>query len=291
MIKYLVGILETPETAGLSLDVGGRDVVTYREMMETLAEILHKKRIFLQVPASNLGLFSYMASLITPVPVPIIRCLMEGLKNDVICRDDSVKKFLPFEPLDYREAIARAMTREEQDRVYTRWSDAYPPAHELAIKLHELEEPPRFTAAYSLLSDKSRRSLFRSVCTVGGREGWFYNNWMWRLRGAVDRLFLGVGTHRGRRSRANLKVNDVIDFWRVEDLRPDERLLLRSEMKLPGRAWLEFRIEKNGGKNRLSIKAYFDTRSLFGKIYWMVFMPFHRSIFRGLIEKISKKAR
>lgn len=290
MIKYLVGVLETPESAGLSLDVGGKDVLTYREMMEILAEILRKKRLFLQVPASNLGLFSYLASLFTPVPVPIIRCLMEGLKNDVICRDDSVKRLLPFEPLGYREAIVRAMTREEQDRVYTRWSDAYPPAHELALKLDELETPPRYTAAYSLLSDKSRHSLFLSVCKVGGREGWFYNNWMWRLRGAVDRLFLGVGTHRGRRSRVSLKVNDVIDFWRVEDLRPDERLLLRSEMKLPGRAWLEFRIEKKGKRNRISVKAYFDTRTRFGKIYWQVFMPFHRSIFRGLIEMISKRA-
>jgi hypothetical protein len=180
------------------------------------------------------------------------------------------------------------MTRDEQDNVHTRWSDAYPPAHSLAIKLHELELPPRYTSSYSLLTGKGASSLFRSICRIGGKRGWFHNNWMWRLRGIVDRSLMGVGTLRGRRSNTELRVNDVVDFWRVEDLADDKRLLLRAEMKLPGRAWLEFLIDGEAGKNRLSVKAFYQPKGLAGKIYWYLFLPFHHIIFIDLIRQIEK---
>ena len=112
----------------------------------------------------------------------------------------------------------------DQDRVHTRWSDAYPPAYELAIKLRELNPPPRYTSSYSLLTGKMASALFRSICSIGGREGWFNNNWLWRLRGGLDRVLMGVGASRGRRSRSSLRINDVIGFWRVEDLRTDSML-------------------------------------------------------------------
>ncbi len=185
-----------------------------------------------------IGLLAYLASLLTPVPAPITLCLIEGVKNQVICQNNDIKKILPFQPITYKEALLRAMSREERDNVYTRWSDAYPPAHELAIKLGELEETPLYTSAPSLHTKKSASLLFYSISKIGGKEGWFHNNWMWRLRGMLDRILLGVGTSRGRRSVSTLRINDVIDFWRVEDLKNDEMLLLRAEMKLPGRAWL-----------------------------------------------------
>jgi hypothetical protein len=133
--------------------------------------------------------------------------------------------------------------------------------------------------------------VFESFCRVGGKEGWFQVNWMWWIRGMVDRLLLGVGSQRGRRSEAGLKINDVIDFWRVEDIRENQRLLLRAEMKMPGRGWLEFMImPQYDGKNKLSITAYYDTDTLAGMLYWYIFLPFHEIIFNGLIRQIEKRS-
>ena len=289
VIKYLVGVLEIPETSGKTFDIGGRDVLTYEMMLKILADLLGKKTLLIPSPLSWIGPYAYVANLFTPVPGPIIWSLLEGIKNEVVCQDDDIKKVLSFPPLSYREAVIRAMTREEQDNVHTRWSDSYPPAYYLAIKLHELETPPLYTSSYSLITKKMASSLFRSICMIGGKEGWFYNNWMWRLRGVLDRIFMGVGTARGRRSASSLRVNDVIDFWRVEDLKYNERLLLRAEMKLPGRAWLEFNINGEGDQNKLSVKAYYQHRGLFGKIYWYIFLPFHNIIFKDLIKQIEKR--
>jgi len=290
VIKYLVGALETQQTTGKSFDIGGKEILTYEMMLKILARLLRKKRIFIPSPFSYIKFYAYFASLLTPVPATLTRCLMEGLKNEVVCQDESIKKLIPFTPLSYKEAIVRAMTREEQDRVYTRWSDAYPPAHELALKLYELKGPPRYTASYSLITEKSAASLFGSICKIGGREGWFRSNWMWRLRGMIDRIFLGVGTARGRKSYSTLKANDVIDFWRVEDLKDDKKLLLRSEMQLPGKAWLEFNITGMENKRTLNITAYYDTANFFGIIYWYIFLPFHRFIFLNLIREIEKRS-
>ncbi len=289
IIRYLVGVLETPETAGQSFDIGGTDVLTYAAMMQTLADILGKRRIFLRPSSGSVSFYSYCAGLLTPVPAPIVRSLMEGLRNDVVCENDRIRNLLPFKPLSYRESIIEAMSREEQDAVHTRWSDAYPPAHELAIKLHELDHPPRYTTTYSLASRKPGQALFRSICRIGGQEGWFYGNWMWRLRGILDSLLMGVGTARGRRSSSTLRVNDVIDFWRVEALVPDRRLLLRAEMKLPGRAWLEFRVDPDSTINRISVQAFYDTDTFFGHLYWYVFLPFHGIIFAQLLVQIEKR--
>jgi uncharacterized protein YbjT (DUF2867 family) len=290
VIKYLVGVLETPAAAGGVFDIGGTDVLTYKEMIAIMAEILGKKRFFVPAPLISIGFYAYMASLITPVPMQICQCLMECTRNEVVCLNDSIKRILPFKVLGYREAILRALSREEQDSVHTRWSDAYPPAHELAIKLHELKELPTYTSCYSLLTGKETSALFASICRIGGREGWFNSSWLWRIRGAMDRLLMGVGTSRGRKSAASLAIDDVIDFWRVEDLKINERLLLRAEMKLPGRAWLEFSIGKSGDKNRLSVKAYYQTRGIWGKLYWYLFLPFHIFIFNDLIKQIERKS-
>lgn len=290
VIKYLVGALEAQETQGRSFDIGGRDILTYEEILKILAGLLGKKRFFPHSPFSNFGLYAYLISLFTPVPHPIIRCLIEGSINEVICQNDDIRRIIPFETLPFREALVRAMSREEQDRVSTRWSDAYPPAHELALKLHEITPPPSYSTSYSITSEKDASRLFKSVSSVGGREGWFNNNWLWRLRGSIDRVFMGVGTSRGRRSNLSLRINDVIDFWRVEDIQKDRMLLLRSEMKMPGKAWLEFTIEKGGEKPKLSVKAYYAPQGIWGKIYWHVCLPLHMFIFCYLIRQIEKRS-
>ena len=288
VIKYLVGVLETPQTVRKYLDIGGVDILTYEQMLKIMAKLLGKKRIFLHVPFSNFRFFAYFSSLLTPVPAPITLCLMEGLANEVICQHQSIKELIPFQPLTYEQAITKAMAREERDRVYTRWSDAYPPNHELALKLQELEGPPKYTASYSLSTDKSESSLFQSVCKIGGKEGWFYHNWLWRMRGGIDRFLLGVGSSRGRKSSSSLEINDVVDFWRVEDLQQNKKLLLRAEMKLPGKAWMEFTIRRQGSRNILSVTAYYHTSSVFGHLYWYLFLPLHHFIFVNLIRQIEK---
>jgi uncharacterized protein YbjT (DUF2867 family) len=290
VVKYLVGVLENREATGGIYDIGGKDILTYRDMLKIMAEVLGKKRLFIPVPLKNISIYSYFTALLTPVPFQIVRCLLEGTHNEVICLNDQISKFVPIVPLRYKEAILRALSREEQDKVYTRWSDAYPPAHELAIKLHEISGRALYTSSYFLLTEKPADSIFKSICRIGGKEGWFHSNWMWRLRGMLDRLLMGVGTSRGRKSATTLVKNDVIDFWRVEDLKANERLLLRAEMKLPGRAWLEFRIKNEGSANRLSVKAYYQTRTYFGKLYWYFFLPFHVFIFKDLIRMIERRS-
>jgi uncharacterized protein YbjT (DUF2867 family) len=290
VLKYLVGTLEAPETFGKSFDIGGKDILTYEMMLKVLGEVLRKKIIFISVPFSNTRFYAYIASLLTPVPDSITECLMEGLKNEVVCQNGSIKDILPFEPLSYKEAIIRAMSREEQDRVHTRWSDAYPAAHALAMKLHELKRRPAYIASYTLATEKNTSSLFNSICRIGGREGWFHSNWLWRLRGGIDRVLLGVGIVRGRKSQSTLKINDVVDFWRIEGLEDNKKLLLRAEMKLPGKAWLEFNIAQQDNKRRLNITAYYETKSFLGKIYWYLCLPFHRFIFDNLIKEIEKRS-
>lgn len=289
VIKYLVGVLEIPQTAGKSFDIGGKDILSYSEMLKTRAHLLGRRRLFIPF-FSFMPLYSYIGGLITPIPAPITRSLMEGLKNEVICQNNTIRDYLPFEPLSYKEAIVRAMDREEQDRIHTRWSDAYPPAHELALKLDELKDGTRYTSTYSLDTSKGATSLFRCICTIGGKGGWFSNNWIWRLRGVIDNILMGVGTTRGRKNQTHLRINDVIDYWRVEDLQKNSRLLLRAEMKLPGKGWLEFKIDDGGVQRRLSIVAHYQPRDIFGKVYWYAFLACHQFLFNDLIQQIERKA-
>lgn len=292
VIIYLVGVLENPATSGRAFDIGGREILSYESMLRILADVLGIRRLLLHSPVSSIRLYAYFVSLVTPVPHAIIRCLIESTANEVVCQESDIRTLLPFEPTGYREAIVRALTREEQDAVHSRWSDAYPPAHELALKLGDLARGTRYTATHSLVSTESRIGLFRSICGIGGREGWFHNNWLWRLRGALDRVVMGVGSSRGRRQSSRLRINDVVDFWRVEDLRPGRRLLLRAEMKLPGRGWLEFRLEDaDGGRTRIVLTAYFDTASLGGKMYWYASMPLHWFVLGGLLQQIESRGK
>ncbi len=289
VIKYLVGVLELEETIGKSFDIGGKTFHSYKEMLKIFAALLHKKRIFINFFLTSHSFYGYITSLITPVPAPIVRALIEGGSCEVVCQSDKIKQFLDFDTLSYTEAIILALDREEQDRISTRWSDSYPPSHELAIKLNEIDRPI-FTSTYSLQTKKNPSSLFNSICRIGGKEGWFHNNWMWRLRGTMDKLLMGVGTSRGRRSTHSLRINDVIDFWRIEDIKQNKRLLLRAEMKLPGKAWLEFTIANHKVNILLSVNAYFQYKGILGKIYWYIFLPFHYFIFNELLKQIEKRS-
>jgi uncharacterized protein YbjT (DUF2867 family) len=288
VIKYLVGVLETEETIGNQYDIGGEDIISYKEMLKVMAKVLHKRRLHIPSPVSSIRLYSYIVSLISPVPASIVECLMESVKNDVVVRDDKIRHLIDFKTIRFKTTLLRALSREEHDKIATRWSDAYPPAHELSMKLSEITLPPKYISRFSILSDESASAIFESVCKIGGKKGWFHSNWMWQIRGRIDRVFLGVGMARGRRSASSLRINDVIDFWRVENLVRNKKLLLRAEMILPGKAWLEFTIDKKESKRQLTVVAYFQPKRLIGKMYWYFFLPFHFIIFKDLLKQLTK---
>jgi uncharacterized protein YbjT (DUF2867 family) len=291
VIMYLVGVLETPETAGISYDIGGPDILSYHEMLKIFSGVLGLKRLFIPVFFSNIRVYSYLTSLVTPVPHPIAFCLLESTANTVVCENNAIMRTVKINLLPYREAVIRALSREDQDRVHTRWSDAYPPAHELAMKLTEMDMDALYTKTTSIVTDKSPQALFNSVCRIGGKEGWFNMNWLWKARGILDRVLTGVGTARGRRSSSFLRINDVVDFWRVEDITPNRRVLLRAEMKLPGRAWMEFLVNADAdGTSRLTLRAYYQTFGFWGRAYWYACFPLHIFIFSGLIEQIDRRS-
>ena len=290
VMKYLIGTMEVPDTAGGEYDIGGTEILSYRQMLERLARLLKRHVLLVRAPVKNPKIYGYLVSLLTPVPAPIVGCLMESLRNNVVCEDNQIRAFLPFKTMPFDEAVKAAIAKLEMDTVETRWSDAYPPGNEVVPHLDELGERPRFIATYSLLTEKMPRDLFRSFCRVGGRNGWFRNNWMWRLRGLIDRMLMGVGNARGRKHSSFVELGEAIDFWRVEDLREDQRLLLRAEMKIPGQAWLEFKIVPAVRKRGLVVCAYFAPHGILGSFYWYFFLPFHRVIFRNLIRQIDIRA-
>jgi uncharacterized protein YbjT (DUF2867 family) len=290
VMKYLIGVLEVPETAGGEFDIGGVEIMSYRQMLERLARLLNRRILLVHTPVSDPRVYGYLVSLLTPVPAPLVSCLMESLRNDVVCQGARIRSFLPFKTMPFDEAIRAAIAKMEMDTVETRWSDAYPPGHEVVPQLDELKERPHFVATYSMVSEKPAEALFRSFCRVGGRNGWFRNNWMWRIRGMMDRMLMGVGDTRGRKHHSFVELGEVIDFWRVEDLSENQRLLLRAEMKIPGQAWLEFKIVPAAQNRGLVVCAYFAPRGLLGSFYWYLFLPFHRIIFKDLIQQIDARA-
>jgi hypothetical protein len=259
-------------------------------MLERLARLLKRRILLIQAPIKDPRIYGYLVSLLTPVPAPIVSCLMESLRNNVVCKGESIRSFLPFKTMPFDEAIKAAIAKSEMDTVETRWSDAYPPGNEVVPQLDELDESPRFIATYSLVTVKESGDLFRSFCRVGGRNGWFRNNWMWRLRGLIDRMLMGVGNTRGRKRHSFVELGEALDVWRVEDLVPEQRLLLRAEMKIPGQAWLEFKIVPAANKRGLVVCAYFAPRGFLGSAYWYAFLPFHRIIFKNLIKQIDARA-
>ena len=232
-----------------------------------------------------------MTSLLTPVPSAITRCLMESVEHEMICEDSELVDQLPFRRISSREALVLALSREEQDAVHTRWTDNYPPDHELAIKLSELSNPPTYGCRYALKSTVTAEALFKSISHIGGDTGWFYSTPLWRIRGFIDRLVRGVGLRRGRRSPTQLRINDVVDFWRVEKIKHPFLLLLRAEMKSPGWAWLEFNVTSEGEVRELAVQAHFQVDGFWGHVYWYIFLPFHHFIFHDLIRQIERRAR
>lgn len=292
VLQYLTLAIEKPETQGEIIEIGGSDVLTYAEMMQIYAELNGLKRILISVPVLTPGLSSYWVHWMTPVPASLARPLIEGLKNDVVVKSDKVKKLFPeIEPMSYRKAVKLAITRIDTQEVETTWNDAL-------LSSKGDEQPVVLESKQGLIIERrmrmvnaSREKVFKAFTSLGGDRGWLVYEWAWKLRGIMDRMVGGVGFRRGRRSASELRVGDALDFWRVEVIKESELLRLRAEMKVPGRAWLEFQaVEDTGGSTKLVQTAYFAPKGLFGLLYWYGLYPIHSLIFSSMIEHIGREA-
>jgi len=288
VLHYLTGALEHPETGGKIFDIGGLEILTYRQMIEQVAEIMRRKIIIVDVPVLTPRLSAYWLNIVTSVPMGIAFPLVEGLRNDTICRDQRIDKLIVFEKTPFRAAVQDALEKEGQKNIESSWTGA-----------SSGKSVPYPGEGEKLLSDNqvircrcSCVEIFNRIQRIGGENGWYYANWAWRVRGIIDRLIGGVGMRRGRRHPSDLRVGDALDFWRVEQFTPGVMLRLRAEMKVPGTAWLEFRVQENSDNTCLFRQtALFKPSGWFGYVYWYMMAPAHFLIFRNMARHIVNHMR
>lgn len=292
VLAYLVATLRVPASAGRIIEIGGADLQTYASMMLGYARARGLRRVLIPVPVLTPRLSAYWVHWMTPISANIAHPLIEGLRNKVIVRDDTARKLFPdIQPLDYEHALQEALAQLDASQVETSWSDALLSSKGDTPQPKFVYREGIITEARQRIVNASPQAVFRVVTGLGGSRGWLYADWLWHLRGALDRLVGGVGLRRGRRHPDELHVGDALDFWRVEKIEPNRRLLLRAEMKSPGPAWLEFRIEpKDDGTTRLVQTAFFIPKGLFGLVYWYALYPIHGVVFSGMIDAIAKRA-
>ncbi len=289
VLSYLVAALDDAPGSHV-YEIGGPDVVSYRQMMQAYAEVAGlRKRIILPVPVLSPGLSSLWIGLVTPLPVGVARPLVDSLRNEVTVVDDAADRF-GITPMPLRVAIEQALNSDDRFDVPSRWSDAGTgPAQPFSW------DPD--WAGGTLLVDRqvvattaSREDLFWAFSRIGGSVGYYAFDWAWRLRGVLDTVFGGVGLRRGRRHPEDVRLHDTIDFWRVTAVTAGEHLQLAAEMRLPGNAWLEWRTLPNDGVRLLEQTAYFRPRGLAGRLYWFAMLPFHRLVFASMARKIASAA-
>lgn len=291
VLKYLIDSLELKESENTILEIGSPDVLTYAELMEIYADIRGLKRHMINVPLLTPRLSSYWVDLVTPVPSNIARPLIEGLKNELICKDDTARKIFPFEPIPYKKAVTLALQRESSGDVETIWSGSVSSIHSPNSTSYNLKQKEGMIIEKREVLVKAKPSeIFSVLSKVGGKNGW-YANWLWQARGLLDRLFGGVGMRRGRRDPEKLMVGDPLDFWRVEEVEENKLIRLRAEMKVPGKAWLQFSIkETEEGASVLNQSAFFEPKGLMGVLYWYSIYFLHTFVFGGMISDLKRRA-
>jgi uncharacterized protein YbjT (DUF2867 family) len=292
VLEYLAAALETPQCQGRTIEIGGADVLTYGEMMMGFAQARGLRRKLLPVPVLTPRLSSYWVHIVTPIPAGISRPLIDGLRNEVIVRDETASELFPgIHPLGYQAAVKLALADLSAHAVETSWSDALVSSQGDVVPVTLTTQAGMIIERRQLIAPATPVQVYAVVSRLGGNYGWLYFNWAWRVRGAIDRLVGGVGLRRGRRDPVDLRPGDAVDFWRVEAAEPGRRLLLRAEMKVPGRAWLQFEITPHGqGQSRLSQTAFFAPKGLSGLAYWYLLYPIHRLIFFGMIRNVAERA-
>ncbi len=286
VLEYLVGVLTVEKTVGQVLDIGGPEIVSYRDLMQIMAQALGvPKRIVLPVPVLTPRLSSLWIHLVTPLSHRIARPLAEGLRNRVVCRSAAARELMPLSLLSVREAVDAALGQHQSHNVETSWSDVGPIPGD-----PDWAGGTTFRDRRTALVAAEPDSVFRAVRRIGGGNGWYAADVLWRIRGWMDRLVGGPGLRRGRRDSEKLAYGDALDFWRVTGIEDGRRLELRAEMKLPGEALLEFVVEAAPEGSRLTQTARFKPRGLAGLLYWAAVYPFHGFVFRGMLTGIRRTA-
>jgi uncharacterized protein YbjT (DUF2867 family) len=288
VLDYLVAVLDHPAVTGI-VEIGGPDVLSYGDMMRGYARLRGLRRLMIPVPVLTPRLSSYWVNLVSPVPAGIARPLIEGLRNEVVVRDPGPASAFGLHPLPYPEALQRAIDRTDRHDIESTWFDALatPDKASLSsVSSHEGMIVERRSRAVPMPPE----AVFAEVERVGGDAGWPYANELWRIRGLIDRLVGGVGMRLGRRDPDRLRVGDALDFWRVEEVRRPSLLRLRAEMRVPGRAWLQYEVMPAEGGSRLVQTAFFEPKGLPGLAYWYGLYPVHGLIFRGTVRVLAERA-
>ncbi|MFI6559600.1 SDR family oxidoreductase [Streptomyces sp. NPDC050534] len=297
VLRYLVGSAGMPADISRTFDIGGPDVLTYRDMMLRYAAVAGlPRRVIVPVPVLTPSLSSHWVGLVTPVPASIARPLAESLRHEVVCLEHDIARYVPDtdrQPIAFDEALRLALQRIRDAKVTTRWSSASVPG----APSDPLPTDPDwaggslYTDVRELPVDASRGALWRVIEGIGGENGWYSCPLAWAVRGRLDRLVGGVGLRRGRRDATHLRVGDSLDFWRVEEIEPGRLLRLRAEMRLPGLAWLEMYAEEDdNGRTRYRQRALFHPHGLLGHAYWWSVSPFHAVVFGGMARNIALAA-
>jgi uncharacterized protein YbjT (DUF2867 family) len=285
VISILERCLGDERTRNRNFDIGGPDVLTYKEMLLEYARVRGLRRVIITVPVLTPKLSSYWLYFVTSTTYSLAVKLVDSMKVDVTCRDNKLAEMLQIEPMPYEQAVSRAFEKIEQNAILSSWKDSLISGR-LRTGLGQHIQVPRF----GCFKDRKERTIddrdrvLTRIWSIGGQTGWYYADWLWGMRGFLDKLFGGVGLRRGRTSMDDINTGDTLDFWRVLLADKDEgRLLLFAEMRLPGEAWLEFRIEGD----RLIQEATFRPRGVWGRLYWYLVLPFHYFIFNGMIRKLA----
>lgn len=289
LLDYLVAALDLPDDGHHTFEIGGADRMSYGDLMREYARQRGLRRIMIPVPVLTPWLSSLWLGLVTPVYARIGRILIESIKHPTVVRDDAALRVFAVRPKRAREAIASALRHEEQAFAQTRWSDARSASQQPAV-WGGVRVGNRLVDSRQVRVNAPSARAFGVIRRIGGATGWYAANGLWRLRGLIDLLLGGVGMRRGRRDPEQLRVGDVIDCWRVEAYEPERLLRLVAEMKLPGRAWLEFEVQGDAAQSSIRQAAMFDPAGLSGLAYWYVLYPAHQVVFSRMLRGIARTA-
>jgi uncharacterized protein YbjT (DUF2867 family) len=287
VLEYLYQAKNLDSKENLIIDIGSEQM-RFKNMLMRAASVMGLKRTIIPVPVLSPWLSSYWLMLMTPVPFPIARALIDGLKSETVVGNKNALKYFPqIHPLSYEESFRRSISDIETNQVISRWCDSS------SQETCDIQGQDRIESAiyrdrlvYNF-NDISPDKVFAAVASIGGDNGWFKYDWLWRLRGFMDIIFAGPGLSRGRRDPHRLRIGDGLDFWKVVDIKTNKRLLLVNQMKVPGKAWLEFSVE---GKNLIQTAHYYP-KGLWGRLYWYLTKPLHKLVFPDIAKGIIEKAR
>ncbi|MDK2956994.1 MAG: hypothetical protein PWQ57_2490 [Desulfovibrionales bacterium] len=295
VLVYLLECLGKEQCRGRSFDIGGPDILTYAELCGIYAqEAGLKKRVILHTPWLSPSLSAYLVSLLTPVPASLVRALVEGLRNEVVAKENSIQEIIPQKLMRCRTAVRRALGKLSQGTTETCCHDAGPCAYPEAV----VSGDPHYaggavlTCGYRIQLAAPQEEVWTRIRRIGGATGWYFGDGLWRLRGLLDKVVGGPGLRRGRRDPERLRIGDVLDFWRVIQVKEPSRLLLLAEFRVGGQALLEFHLWSPApDRCELSMLAYFIPKGLGGLLYWYSVYPLHAPVFRGMLTRIARDCR